>query len=165
MHFPHYHKKRGWQIFLLGILLGTVIGYSIVIFMYGKMYEDILFERGELQMKANELSVQNEALLQDKELLQKQVKFTVQKVEVVFINEKQASLDRLQLHQLEKLIKQEMEYVIGQEVSEISAHEQLLISVIENKTYTVEDDSYLIEIQRLSISETIKLTITVKRNF
>ncbi len=164
MHFPHYHRKRSWQIFILGILTGTIIAYSMIIFMYGKMYENVLIDRSELQMEANELSVQNEALLQDKEMLQKQTTFTVQKIEVAFMNQKQASLDRLQIHQLEKLIKQEMEYVIGKEVSDISNHEQLLISVIENRTYAVEDEAYQIEIKRLTISETIKLTILLERD-
>lgn len=162
MHIPPYHKKRSWQIFFLGIFAGSVISYTVIMFMYGKMYENLLVEQSELQTKFNEVKAQNEALLEDKEKLQEKSNFIIQSIEVTFLNDQQLKLDRLSTHQFENMVKQELHYIIGKEVKSISDHDNLLISVIENKTYTLEDKSYHIEIKRISISEKVKLALIVK---
>jgi len=162
MHIPPYHKKRSWQIFFLGTFAGVVITYAVIMFMYGKMYENLLIEQSELQTKLNEVKAQNEALLEDKEKLQEKSNFIINSIEITFLNDKQLKLDRLSTHQFENMVKQELHYIIGKEVKSISDNDNLLISVIENKTYTLEDKSYHIEIKRISISEKVKIALVVK---
>src|SRR5690625_2321082 len=162
MHIPPYHKKRSWQIFFLGTFTGAVITYSLIMFMYGTMYENLLIEQSELQTKFNEVKAQNEALLEDKEKLEEKSNFIIKSIEVTFLNDQQLKLDRLSTHQFETMVKQELHYIIGKEVKSISDNDNLLISVIENKTYTVDDKSYHIEIKRISISDQVKLTLIVK---
>jgi|SRR5690625_3773230 len=162
MHIPPYHKKRTWQIFFLGTFAGAIVSYVIIMFMYGKMYENILVEQSELQTKYNEVKAQNEALLEDKEKLEEKSNFTINSIDVDFLNDKQLKLDRLSAHQFENMVKEELHYIIGKEVKSISDNDNLLISVIENKTYTLDDKSYNIEVKKISIAEKIKLTLIVK---
>src|SRR5690625_701163 len=162
MHIPPYHKKRSWQIFFLGMFAGTIIAYTVIMFMYGKMYENLLVDQSELQTKFNEVKAQNEALLEDKEKLEEEANIIIHYIEITFLNDKQLKLDRVSTHQFENIVKQELHYIIGKEVKSVSDNDNLLISVIENKTYTVDDKSYKIEIKRISISEKVKLTLIVK---
>src|SRR5690625_2309422 len=162
MHIPPYHKKRTWQIFFLGTFAGAIVSYVIIMFMHGEMYENLLVEQSELQTKYNEVKAQNEALLEDKEELEEKSNFLIQELEVNFLNDKQLKLDRLSTHEFENMVKQELHYIIGKEVKSVSDNDNLLISVIENKTYTLEDKSYHIEIKRISISEKVKIALVVK---
>src|SRR5699024_12371494 len=65
-----YHKKRNWQIMITGIWIGAIIGYIILIFMYGRMYEQTLTDQVRMQTEISELERQNKALLEDKEDLE-----------------------------------------------------------------------------------------------
>src|SRR5699024_12005199 len=69
MHVSPYHKKRNWQIMITGIWIGAIIGYIILIFMYGRMYEQTLTDQVRMQTEISELERQNKALLEDKDVL------------------------------------------------------------------------------------------------
>src|SRR5699024_3912322 len=103
MHVPPYHKKRSFQVFLLGMFVVSIIAYIILAFMYGKMYENILTYNMKLQSTVEELERRNEALLADKQSLEKR-NLTVQSVEINFSNTEDLRMDRLILPQLEDLI-------------------------------------------------------------
>lgn len=162
MHIPPYHKRRSWQIFILGLLMGSLIAYFVLVFMYGKMYEAILTENIALQAEVRELTQQNEALVNDKEKLQAKSTLTVQTITIHFINEKQFRFDQLIVHQLNDLIKQELRDIIGKDVRTVSESSQLLISLIENKKYTVDDLSYHFIVRKLTIAEEMTLDLEVK---
>ncbi|MFD1038112.1 sporulation membrane protein YtrI [Virgibacillus byunsanensis] len=164
MHIPPYHKKPSWQRFLIGIVIGGIIAYCIVIFMYGAMYERLLEQNLDLQSQVTELKNQNEALLEDKEDLDEKAKepLVINTVEVKITNEEQLRLDRLIIHQLEEMVKQEISHVIGQDINVIDKSDQLLISTIENKGFTVDDFTYYFDVSKLTISQTVKLTVEAK---
>src|SRR5699024_9923825 len=130
-------------------------------FMYGKMYENILTDNMKLQSTVEELERRNEALLEDKESLEER-NLTVQSVEINFSNTEELRMDRLILHQLEDLIRSEVSEVIGREIDSIAENDDLLISLIENKTFTIDDFSYQFDVVKLSISETVRFTIHAK---
>lgn len=162
MHIPPYHKKRSWQILMVGAFIGSIIAYVVLVFMYGKMYEAVLTERIQLQTKIAELERQNEALLQDKEELEEQTTVIIQSIQIQFMNGQELRFDRLITHQLEDLIKQEINFIIGKDVKSISASDELLVTVIENKTFTIDDLSYQFEVKKLYLSEQVKISLHVK---
>jgi|SRR5690625_5072901 len=162
MHIPPYHKKRSWQILLVGILIGSIVAYIVFAFMYGKMYENLLTKNVQMKSKLTELERQNEALLQDKEDLEEKKHHTIQTLQIDFSNSEELQLDRLIIHELEDLIKQEIGYIIGKDIQSLSDHDDLLITVIENKVVTIDDFSYQFEVQKLFISEKLKVLLKIK---
>lgn len=162
MHIPPYHKKRSWQIFFVGTFIGVIIGYMIIMYMFGKMYEDIISREYQLQTELEELENQNEALLEDKEDLQEQVTPTILIIDITFLNSEDLHVDRLTTHELEDLLRKELQSVIGKTVDSVTENEVLLIRHIENKTFTVDNLSYTFEVKRLSISSKLKLSIDIQ---
>lgn len=158
MHVSPYHKKRTVQIFLLGMLAGAVIAYIVLIFMYGKMYESLMAENIKLSSEIQDLKRRNEALLQDKESLEER-NFIIQSIEIEFSNAEELRMDRLIIHQLENLIKNEIDQIIGKEIDSVADNDELLITVIENKTFTIDDLSYEFEVVKMSITERLRITL------
>jgi hypothetical protein len=155
MHIPPYHKKKTWQRFFAGSLVGGIIAYIIFIFMYGTMYENQLKENLELTSQVNDLKNQNEALLKDTENLKAPV--TVSVIDITIENAEEISLDSLVVPKLEELVKDEISHITGQSVSIVDEIDQLLISAIENKEYTIDDLRYQFTVRKLTISETVKV--------
>lgn len=158
MHVSPYHKKRTVQLFLLGMLAGAVIAYIVLIFMYGKMYESLMAENIKLSSEIQDLKRRNEALLQDKESLEER-NFIIQSIEIEFSNAEELRMDRLMIHQLENLIKNEIDQIIGKEIDSVADNDELLITVIENKTFTIDDLSYEFEVVKMSITEKLRITL------
>lgn len=162
MHIPPYHKKRSWQILFLGMFIGAVIAYLLVIFMYGSMYETSLSDQMQLQTKVNELTRQNQALMEDKEDLEEKTDPTILSIHLQFLNEEDLHLDRLITHQLEDLLQNELSAVIGREVDSVAENDRLLIDLIEKQMFTIDDLSYSFEVKKISISTKLRLSLQVK---
>ncbi|HEX6594624.1 MAG TPA: sporulation membrane protein YtrI [Bacillota bacterium] len=164
MHVPPYYKKKSWQRLMIGAFFGAVIAYCLFMFMYGKMYEQMIEENLDLQVELSDLKKHNEALLKDNEDLDEQSKkrVTINSIETELIHAKELRLDPLIVHQLEELIKDDIGHLIGQDVAVISKSDRLLISTLENKTYNIDDFSYRLHIKKLIISQQLKITAHVK---
>ncbi len=160
MHVPPYHKKNTWQRFIAGALVGGIIAYIVFIFMFGSMYENKLKENLELTSRVNDLKNQNEALLKDTENLKAPVKVSV--IEIKIENAEELSLDSLVVPKLQELVKDEISHITGQSVSIVEEIDQLLISSIENKEFTVDDLRYQFTVRMLVISETVKAFLEVE---
>lgn len=161
MHISPYHKKRSVQHFLLGVFTGTIIAYLIFTYMYGKMYEDVLLDKIQLQTKVSEVERQNEVLLLAKEDLQEKAILTIDAIEITFLNTDELKLDRLITHQFEDLIKQELTDIIGKDSQSVALNDEMLIMLIENKKYIIDDLTYEFKVRKLTISNKIKLTLFI----
>ncbi|SDQ43684.1 sporulation membrane protein YtrI [Virgibacillus salinus] len=164
MHIPPYHKRKGWQRFLVGTFIGAIVAYFIFVYMHGYMYEQLLGENRELKSKVNELENQNEALLKDKQDLDEKSKeaLTVESIEINITNQEELRLDRLIIHDLEELMKKEIEDIIGQDVTIVSESSELLEATIQNKNFKVDDFTYNFVVQKTVISQTVKITVEAK---
>src|SRR5690606_23275764 len=138
--------------------------YCILIYMYGTMYEELYEENLTLRTQLQELKNQNEALLQAQEDSEEKEKavLKINKIEVNISNAEDLLLDRLIVHELQRMIKHDLNHVIGQDVRTLSESTNLLIAAIENKSYTIENFTYKFEITQLTISHTLKLTMNAK---
>lgn len=159
MQIPPFYKYKSYQIFILGALSGAIIAYIVLLYMHGKMYENVLVEQVELKMEIKEIRKQNEILIDDKEEMEAQSAATVKGIQIDFENAKELKFDRLSTLQLENMVKNELANVIGKTIQSVSESDDLLVTVIENKTFTIEDHSYQFEVKKISISEQIKLTL------
>ncbi|HLT55764.1 MAG TPA: hypothetical protein VK057_06605, partial [Bacillota bacterium] len=83
----------------------------------------------------------------------------VESIVVQITNWDSLRLDRLIIHQLEELIKEEINYIVGRDVELISEMDELLISTIENKAFTVDDFTYYFQVEKLTIARKVKLSV------
>lgn len=164
MHIPPYYKRTSWQRFIIGVITGSLIAYTIFIYMHGKMYEKLYEENLDLQSKVSELKKHNDSLLQDKKALDEKSKQQpiVERIDISITNQEELRLDRLIVYQLDHMIKQEISHIIGKDIKTISESDQLLLSTIENTAFSVDDFTYYFEVERLTISDTVKLILYAK---
>lgn len=160
IHLPPYHKLPSWQRFFAGVLLGAILAYPILLYMYGSMYEELLVENTKLTAEVEELKKQNEALLKDQEQLE--APLTVETLDISIINGEDFKMDRLITHQLEQLIQDEIDYLIGEELNYVARSEHLIISAIENKPFTVDEFVYYFEVTLLTIGPNMKINVQAK---
>ncbi|QKY69670.1 sporulation membrane protein YtrI [Lentibacillus sp. CBA3610] len=160
MHIPPYHKKPSFQRFLVGMFIGAVIAYFVFVYMHGSMYGQLLEENRDLKSEVTELNNQNEALLEDNEDLDEQSKepIKVEAIEITIINEEDLP-DRLIIHDLEELMKEEIEHIIGQDLSIISESDGLLTATLENKVFTVDDFEFQFTVEKLYLTPTVKISV------
>lgn len=161
MHIVPYHRKKTWQRFILGMLLGGTIAYVLFSYMHGKMYEKVLSENIQLKSTIRQLEAQNEALLKDKESLKKDA-YHVRSIAIIFENKEELKLDRLITHELEDYIKKEINYIIGKSVSSLAENSDLLVSIIESSSVTIDDISFEFKVVKLFITEDVEITLHVK---
>lgn len=162
MHIPPYHKKRSYQLFLLGAVFGTIIAYLVLLFMYGKMYERAIYDQLELQTALTELEAQHEALLEEQEEREEKSSAVITSLQIEFVNAEELKFDRLITLQIEDLVKRELADIIGKSIQSVSDSDDLLVTIIENKTFTIDDLSFEFEVKKISISERVKLSLEGK---
>lgn len=164
MHIPPYYRRSTWQRFFVGVFFGSIISYFVLIYMYGTMYEERLAENMELASELRELKDQNAALLKDKKDLDEksQEPLTVSSIAININEGEQLKIDRLIEIQLEEMIIEEINHLIGQEVAIINKSDQLLVSAIENKGFTIEDVTYYFDINKLMIAAEMEISVIPK---
>ncbi|MFS0673061.1 sporulation membrane protein YtrI [Ornithinibacillus sp. 179-J 7C1 HS] len=164
MHVPRYHKKPGWQRFLVGMLFGALISYWVVIFMYGTMYQEKVIENSKLHEELNDAENRILALEKDNEDLNEKSKqkIVIEEIELEILNAKELKIDMLLQNELEGLVKEEIKDIIGKDLLMVAESDTLLLSSIENKSYKVDDFSYDFEIKRLIIAPTVRIIVNGK---
>ncbi|WP_121639476.1 sporulation membrane protein YtrI [Virgibacillus sp. Bac330] len=166
MHIPPYHKKVTWQRFFVGVMVGGVIAYCILLYMYGTMYEDLIIRTNHMQSEISQLRNQNESLLADNdELNEKSVKqVTIESISFTVKNTEELRIDRLIAGKLEELVQEELKHIIGKDLSIIAESDSLIVASLENKTFTVEEFDYTFSVNKLIISNNIKIMADAKRS-
>jgi len=151
-------------MFLIGVCIGGIIAYGIFVYMHGKMYENLLEQNIELRAEVSELTNRNETLIKDQKNLDEKSHelSTIEHIEITIHNEKEMEFDRLESLDLAERMKKEVHHIIGKEISEISEHDQLLISSIENKPFQVGDYFYYFRVYQLTIANTVKIKVQAR---
>ncbi|MFC3040103.1 sporulation membrane protein YtrI [Virgibacillus xinjiangensis] len=159
MHIPPYHRRKSWQRFIAGAVIGAVLAYMVYLYIYGSLYEQLLQENYQIQAELDEVKRHNEALLEDNEELDKRSNqpLTVETIQVKISNGSELK-DELIIHQLEEMMKEEINHLVGKDLSSIAGSDELLISTIENKSFTIDGFTYSFKIEKLIISTDVKLT-------
>lgn len=166
MHIPPYYKNKAWQRFLAGILVGTLIGYYIFIFLFGQLQEDWIEENLALRGELQELQQNYETLLENHRALDQQTKedYQIEEIKINFLNTKELKIDndRIMLYQLEEAINEEANQAVGKNIDDIADSIDLLISAIENKTINIDDFRYQAQVEQIIVSRTLTLSIRLK---
>ncbi|WP_200416324.1 sporulation membrane protein YtrI [Virgibacillus salexigens] len=165
MHIPPYHKKVTWQRFFVGVMVGGVVAYCTLLYMYGSMYESLIAQNNAFRSEITELRNQNDSLLEDNDDLSERPseEITVESINLTIENMEELRLDRLIADKLKELVQQELKHVVGKDLSIIGESDQLLESTVENKSFEVEEFTYTLTITKLIISKNIKITAKAER--
>lgn len=156
MHFPPYYKKKSWQHFFLGVFTGSIIGYLVLLYMYGVMYENLLAENYDLQESIIDLRQQNQVLLENQE--DGDSVLTIKEIEIIIENQGVIK-DSLLVSQLKTLMKEEISHLIGVDIHIVSESDELLVSALENKAFTIDDVTYHFTVSRLIFSQKLKIVV------
>ncbi|SFD60675.1 hypothetical protein SAMN05216238_102390 [Lentibacillus persicus] len=160
MHIPPYYKKSSFQRFLVGAFTGAVVAYFIFVYMHGNMYGELLQENRDLKSEVRELKQQNDALLEDNQNLDEKAKepVKVETIDITIVNEEDLP-DKLIIHDLEELMKEEINHIIGKDLSIIAESDGLLEATIENKVFSIDDFEFQFTIEKLYLTPTVKISV------
>src|SRR5699024_9443328 len=127
----------------------------------GTMYEQLLEEKVELQSQVDDLKNQNKSLLEEQKDLGEKSKepATIDSIEITIDNEDELRLDPLMRHELKTQIKDEINHIVGKDLNIIAKSDRLLISTIENKTFSIDEFTYDLEVVTLIIGSTVKIPL------
>src|SRR5699024_654813 len=125
MQIPPFYKYKSYQIFILGALSGAIIAYIVLLYMHGKMYENVIVEQIELKMEIKKIRKQKEILIDDEEEMEAQADATVKGNKIKFENEKKLKFDRHSTLQIENMVKNELENVSEKTSQSVSESDDL----------------------------------------
>jgi hypothetical protein len=163
MHIPPYYKRRGFQYFFVGILVGIILSYLFFLYIEGQLTERWIEQNVSLRKDVVNLQNQINELLKDRENLskEKEKKLTVQDINVTISNAEQLKLDKFFIYELTSQIKNELIELIGNSVDSLAENRTLIRSTIENKVIKIDKFTYRSDLTELIIAPP-NLYITVK---
>lgn len=165
MHIPPYYKKRTWQFFFIGIIVGVVIGYLFFLYVYGEHTERWIEENLALRDQLNETQKAYDLLKKDQDSIsqESEKKLTIQQTQIEWLNVNEERIDRFTLYHLSQLVEEELNSVIGRNILSVAEQRDILIRAIENKQYKVNQLNYSIKVIYLTISTNLTISLEVKQ--
>ncbi|HEU5138627.1 MAG TPA: sporulation membrane protein YtrI [Bacillales bacterium] len=165
MRIPQHYHSPGWQRFIVGFLLGAVIGWVFFITLYGQAQEDQINLINKQKDKIAELQDEKDIWLDDvkeeNEKLEK--KLTVQDIQVKFVNKKESELGDTALSTLNRDVEKQLSSLLTKDLETVGGNSEILIQSIENKTFEIEDNKYHLEVQTLIITSVIKVGVKIEK--
>ncbi|MGM8215602.1 sporulation membrane protein YtrI [Bacillaceae bacterium W0354] len=165
MHIPPYFKKRTWQFFFIGVIVGAVIGYLFFLYVYGEHTERWIEENLSLRDELREVEKANDLLKRDQDNLSRESekKLTIQETKIEWLNASEQKIDRFTVYHLTELVEKELNPVIGRNIDAVSDQRDLLIRAIENKEYKISNLKYSVKVVYLTISTKLTISLEVKQ--
>ncbi|ALA54352.1 hypothetical protein CAY60_009675 [Shouchella clausii] len=147
MYIPNYRKHRGWLRFFSGILIGTLIGWGFFLAEYGERYDHLYNEMGKQSIIINELRAKNDQLINDITLHNEEnlKNLIVQSVTVNLTNSDKYHLSQLNVYELKQQILKELRHLQGTNIETIASIKEVILSAVENKTYTLNNNEYRVK--------------------
>jgi hypothetical protein len=166
MRIPPYYEKGSWQRFFAGGVFGGILSWIIFAYMFG-VYQDIQITHISKQAdEIKELKANIEIWQEDYKKLNDENKkgLTLQEIKVKLMNADKYKFDALRKYQLESEARKDISHLIAKEISTIYEDQELIIRAIENRTFTIDDKDYQLEVRGLYLLYT-NLEIQVSMKF
>ncbi|KPB05419.1 sporulation membrane protein YtrI [Bacillus sp. CHD6a] len=162
MRVPPYNRDPGWQRFFSGVVLGAIIGWLIFMLMYGVTLEknigDLIKYKEEVKSYKNRIHIlteDNDKLKEEKDQLK------IEDFKITIINHEKYMLNSFSRSSIIARITEDLNDQVSKDVASIKDNRQLLIKVIENKSYTLDDKRYYFEVDFLYIDTTIEMDLLI----
>lgn len=163
MRMPDIYRLKSFYRFIAGVCIGIIIGWTFFLFQYGQVYEDLM-------VKVYKYKTENERLEKDIDILineqrmendENQKKLTVQQIEIIFSNERNTRLNRLNLFDLERQALNELEYAKRKEINVVSEMLDLIENTLENKIFLIEERQYQLIVEQSRLYTTLILKVKI----
>jgi hypothetical protein len=165
MRIPPYHKRKGYQRFLAGILLGFFVGWVFFLINYGLSQEEYISRIKKQHEEIGELERQIKNWTEDQEKMneENEKKLKLQEITITFVNNEQLKISQFTEFELEREALRELEILLNKDIESISQNQALLMRLIENKIYTIDNESYQLKVHQLYLYTTLKLYLKIER--
>lgn len=147
-----YHLISFGTGLISGILVGAIVLTSLVSYRMDKLYENI----ATLEITINE----KDAKLKKLEESINTMYFVLQDIEIIveFLGEESGDdIDRIEI---EKAIKEKYTELLGKEVKSIDPN--LVMEVVDGRIFKLEGKEYRLKVNKLILSEILKLWVEVQ---
>ncbi|WP_404468688.1 sporulation membrane protein YtrI [Sutcliffiella horikoshii] len=162
MRVPPYNRDPGWQRFFSGVVLGAIVGWLIFMLMYGVTLEknigDLIKYKEEVKSYKNRIHIlteDNDKLKEEKDQLK------IEDFKISIINHEKYMLNSFSRSSIIARITEDLNDQVSKDVASIKDNRQLLIKVIENKSYSLDDKRYYFEVDFLYIDTTIEMDLLI----
>ncbi|ABO68015.1 MULTISPECIES: sporulation membrane protein YtrI [Geobacillus] len=149
---PHY-QSPSWQRFFAGAAIGALISWFVFLYIFGVLQEKQARHVNELNEQIadlqNEIRIWQEDYIHYNKEMKK--KLTVQDVSVHLANAKQYKLDSYTTFRIEDSVKEDLSHLITKDIETVYNSRDLIKRAIENKTYTIHEKPYRLQIHTLTI--------------
>ncbi|MFD2618054.1 sporulation membrane protein YtrI [Terrilactibacillus laevilacticus] len=160
MRLPPYYRMPSWQRFLAGIIVGTMIGFSFFILLFGMAQERQIQKIYEQETKIKTLQAHKKTLLEEQDqkndLLEKKV--TIQDIKVTIENSK---IEKILRYDLEEQMTRDLRSLINNDIESVAINKELIYNTIEKRTYTTDRMDYQFKIQTLVIFSTLEVNVRI----
>ncbi|WP_226680357.1 sporulation membrane protein YtrI [Sutcliffiella horikoshii] len=162
MRVPPYNRDPGWQRFFSGVVMGAIVGWLIFMLMYGVTLEknigDLIKYKEEVKSYKNRIHIlteDNDKLKEEKDQLK------IEDFKISITNHEKYMLNSFSRSSIIARITEDLNDQVSKDVASIKDNRQLLIKVIENKSYTLDDKRYYFEVDFLYIDTTIEMDLLI----
>lgn len=157
-----YLQRPGWQRFIAGFILGSIVGWIFFVFFNGlaqeRQIEIIHKQRSKIESLEKDKNIWQEDVKEENKELQK--KLTVQDLHIDFTEASKSKVAETERSKLEEQIRNQLSSILTQNIESVAANRDL-IYLIENKTYDIDEEAYRVKIQSLVLYSTVELVLKV----
>jgi hypothetical protein len=161
---PPYYRRKGYQRFFGGLIIGFIGGWVFFLLNSGSLIDEYIIQIKEQQIKINALKDENNVLSEDKLKLneENQKKLLVEEITVQITETNQTDkIDRLTKLNLVNAIKAELKIVLQKDVESVAANRDLLMQLLKNKEFKIDDNNYRITDIEMNLYTTLELYVKV----
>ncbi|WP_088103810.1 sporulation membrane protein YtrI [Halalkalibacter urbisdiaboli] len=163
MRVPPPHLLTGWQRFLAGIVIGALIGWFFFLLHYGQIYGNLVMKMSEQEDTIKDQEKRIDELVSEQEMQNEEnkKKLTIQKVEIIFKNERKLKLNKLTAYELKQQALSELTFLERKDIETVSKTKDLMIRTLENKVFQVGESRYQLDIEEIYLFTTVQLYVKI----
>lgn len=164
MRIPPFYQLRSWQRFLAGVLVGTIMGWLVFLFMFGHVQDKQINLIMEQEVKIRDLENEKAIWQKDYEKFNEETKkkLIIEEIKIIFTNEKKLMLNEFTKFNLKEAIKQDINSLIKLDIETVAKNNQLIINTIQNKVITIEGQKYRMKVEQIHLFTRLDLYLKVE---
>mgnify|MGYP001176804707 FL=1 len=164
MRIPPYYEKRQWQIFFFGAVIGGIVGWLVLLFIYGELQErqaaTIQMQKELIQSLEEEKNIWQEEFQKLNEKNNEQL--TVQAIDVKIINADKYKIDSLSKYEAEEAIKEDIRIVLAKDLEFVYNSRELIKKTIENKPIKINDKRYKFVVKEMLVYTNLLIHLEIQ---